>query len=35
MNNVADYLKIAVVAWVGVFVINKALSAAGMSQYKA
>ena len=35
MNNVMDYLKIAVIAYVGIFVINKALTAAGLAQYKA
>jgi len=35
MHNVADYLKIAAIAFVGVWVINKALTAAGLAQYKA
>lgn len=35
MNNVVDYVKIALVAFVGVFIINRALAAANLSQYKA
>lgn len=35
MEKLIDYAKIAVIAFVGVFVINKALTAAGLSQYKA
>lgn len=35
MNNIADYLKIAVIAYVGVWIINRGLSAAGLSQFKA
>lgn len=34
-DKLIDYAKIAVVAFVGVWVINKALTAAGLSQYKA
>lgn len=35
MTNPVDLLKIALVAFVGVWVINHALAAAGLSQYKA
>ncbi len=35
MHNVADYLKIALIGFVGVWIINKGLTVAGMSQYKA
>lgn len=35
VNNVADYLKIAVIAFVGVWLINHGLKAAGMTQYEA
>jgi hypothetical protein len=35
MEKIIDYAKIALIAWVGVFAINKALTAAGLSQYKA
>ncbi len=35
MNNPVDYLKIAVISWLGVFVINRLLKAAGFSQYAA
>jgi len=35
MHNVADYLKIAIVGFAGVWLINKALTAAGLAQYKA
>lgn len=35
MEKIVDYSKIAVIAFIGVFVINKALTAAGLSQYKA
>jgi 2-keto-3-deoxy-6-phosphogluconate aldolase len=35
MNNIADYLKIAVIAFAGVWLINHALTAAGLPQYKA
>jgi hypothetical protein len=34
-EKLVDYAKIAVVAFIGVWVINKALTAAGLSQYKA
>jgi hypothetical protein len=35
MNNPIDYLKIAVITWGAVFVINRALKAAGLSQFAA
>jgi hypothetical protein len=35
MNNISDYLKIAVIAYIGIWVINRGLTAVGMSQYKA
>lgn len=35
MEKFVDYAKIAVIAFVGVWVINKGLTAAGLSQYKA
>jgi hypothetical protein len=33
MNNIADYLKIAVIAFVGVWLINRGLTAMGLGQY--
>lgn len=33
MGTVVDYAKIALIAFVGVWVINRALSAAGLGQY--
>jgi hypothetical protein len=33
MGRVFDYAKIAVIAFVGVWLINKGLNAAGMGQY--
>lgn len=35
MMHPADLLKIAIIAWVGVFVINRGLSAIGLSSYEA
>lgn len=35
MNNPADYLKVAVITWAAVFVFNKLLNAAGLSQFTA
>lgn len=35
MERIADYAKIAVIAFVGIWIINRGLSAAGLSQYKA
>ncbi len=35
MNNIVDYVKIAVIAYVGVWIINRGLTAAGLSQFKA
>jgi len=35
MEKIIDYAKIAVIAFIGVYVINKGLTAAGLSQYKA
>lgn len=35
MDKLMDYVKIAVFSYIGVFVINKALTAAGLSQFKA
>lgn len=34
-SKLADYAKIAVIAFIGVLVINKALTAANLSQFKA
>lgn len=34
MNNPADYIKIAVIAFVSIWLINRALKAAGMGQYQ-
>lgn len=33
MNNPADYLKIAVIAFVAVWLINRALAKVGMAQF--
>ncbi len=33
MHNAADYLKIAVIAFVAIWIINRGLRAAGLSQY--
>ena len=30
-----DYVKFALIAWLGVFVINRALAAAGLTDYQA
>ncbi len=35
MNNIMDYVKIALIAFVGIWIINKALEKFGLSQYKA
>lgn len=35
MNNPMDYLKIAVITWGAVFVFNKLLTAAGLTQFTA
>lgn len=35
MNNLADYAKIAVIAFVGILVINKLLDKTGYSEFKA
>jgi hypothetical protein len=35
MNNPADYAKIIIIAFAGVWVINRALKAMGLSQYAA
>jgi hypothetical protein len=35
MNNPVDYLKIAVITWGAVFVFNKLLNAAGLTQFTA
>jgi hypothetical protein len=35
MDKLVDYAKIAVIAFVGILVINKALAATGLSQFKA
>ncbi len=35
MNNVADYLKIIVVSFIGIFAINKILEKTGLGAYKA
>lgn len=35
MNNIADYVKIAVIAFVGIMVINKALDKVGYPEFKA
>jgi len=34
-DKLIDYAKIAVVAFIGVWAINRALTAAGLPQYKA
>lgn len=33
MHNAADYIKIAVIGFVGVFIINKLLTKVGAGQY--
>jgi hypothetical protein len=35
MNNPIDYLKIAVITWAACFAFNRALKAAGLSQFAA
>jgi len=35
MNNMMDYIKIAVIAFIGIFIINRALKAAGLGQFSA
>ncbi len=35
MNNLVDYAKVAVIAFIGVWVINKVLDKVGLSAYKA
>lgn len=35
MNNPMDYLKIAVITWGAVYVFNKLLTAAGLTQFTA
>jgi hypothetical protein len=35
MDSPMDYLKIVLVAFVGVFLINKALTASGLEKFKA
>jgi hypothetical protein len=35
MNNPIDYLKIIVIAWVSIWLINHGLEAAGLGQYAA
>jgi hypothetical protein len=35
MNNPVDYLKIAVITWGAVFVFNRLLKAANLSQFAA
>lgn len=35
MHNPADYIKIALIGFVGVFVINKILDKVGLSNYQA
>lgn len=34
-EKLVDYGKIAVIAFIGIWVINRALTAAGLTQYKA
>lgn len=34
-DKIVDYCKIAVIAFVGIWAINKALTAANLSQFKA
>ncbi len=34
-GKLADFAKIAVIAFIGIFIINKALTAVGLSNYKA
>lgn len=33
MNNIVDYAKIAVIGFIGIFVINKVLKKVGMTQF--
>lgn len=35
MERLIDYTKIALIAFVGIWVINRGLNAAGLTQYKA
>jgi hypothetical protein len=35
MDKIIDYAKIAVIAYVGIFIINHGLDAVGLSQFKA
>lgn len=35
MEKLVDFAKIALIAYVGIWVINRGLNAAGLSQYKA
>lgn len=35
MEKIIDYLKIAVIAYVGIFVINRGLTAVNLPQFKA
>lgn len=35
MEKVIDFAKIALIAYVGIWVINRGLTAAGLSQFKA
>ena len=34
-DKIVDYAKIAVIAFIGVWVINRGLTAAGLTQFKA
>lgn len=35
LNHPVDYVKIAVIAWASIFVINRLLVAAGLGQFQA
>lgn len=35
MDKLIDYAKIALIAYAGIFIINKTLDAVGLSQFKA
>ena len=34
-NKLIDYAKIALIAYLGIYIINRGLNAAGLSQFKA
>ena len=35
MNNIMDYIKIVLIAFIGIWIINRALDKFGASQFKA